>query len=169
MYFAIWCTNKSDKYPQVQKGLLSTASYASQHPSFYDHIMCTHMKHVWLWNDERHSIRNRCAEMWQGQTIRCWLVLKFWIINVGLCSCSISSITCPLGVIDYKNKIISIGTAMYTRSHLNTQALLWLWKESRIVQLNFTVHTQFMCWNNELNIGYIYKDHRGWQHFWLTV
>lgn len=46
MYFAIWCTNKSDKYPQVQKGPLSTASYAAQHPSFYGHIMCTHVKRV---------------------------------------------------------------------------------------------------------------------------
>lgn len=69
MYFAIWCTNKSDKYPQLQKGPLATASYAARHPSFHDHIMCTHMKHVWLRGDELHSIVNGCAEMGQGQTI----------------------------------------------------------------------------------------------------
>lgn len=74
MYFAIWCTNTSDKYPQVQKGPLSTASYAAQHPSFYEHIMCTHMKHVWRSDDGWCSIGNRCAEMWQGQTI--WRALS---------------------------------------------------------------------------------------------
>lgn len=63
---------------------LSAASYAARHLSFYNPIMCTHMKHVWLRNDKWHSIGNRCAEMWQGQTTRRWLLLKIWIINVRL-------------------------------------------------------------------------------------
>lgn len=116
MCFDIWCTNKSDKYPQAKKKKkkepLSTASYALLYLSFYDHIMCSHMKHVWLRNDEWHSIRYRCSGMRQGQTIQRRLVLKMWIINVRLRSCTLRSITFPLGVIDYENMIIGIGTAL---------------------------------------------------------
>lgn len=60
MHFAARRANKSDKSPQVQKGrgkkwvvggVLSTASHAPRHPSFYGRIMCAHMKHVWPGND----------------------------------------------------------------------------------------------------------------------
>lgn len=68
--------------PEVEKTALYAASYAARHLSFYNPIMYTHMKHVRLRSDKWHSIGNRCAEMWQGQTTRRRLVLKIWIINV---------------------------------------------------------------------------------------
>lgn len=132
MYFAIRRSNKSDKSPRVQKGPLSTASYAAQHPSFYDHVMCTHMKHVWLRNDGSYSIPNRCAEMWRGQTIQRRLVLKS-LMSVYVYAAQ-QSITCPLGLIDYENQIIGYWTAMYTTLRLITEAVLWLFKET--VQLH---------------------------------
>lgn len=75
--------------PKSKRGLLSTAFYAAWHPSFYHRIMCSLLKHVWVRNDEWLSIQNRCAEMWQGQTMRSahW---RIWIFNLGLCSCGIT-------------------------------------------------------------------------------
>lgn len=59
------------------------------------------------------------------------------------------SITCPLGVIDYKNMIIGIGTAVYTMLHLNRETILWLRKQTGIVQFS----SLFI--NSEANAGYL--------------
>lgn len=147
MCFDIWCTDKSDKYPQAKKKQpLSTASYALPYLSFYDHIMCSHMKHVWLRNDEWQSIRYRCAGMWQGQTIQSMLVLKIWIINVRLCSCTLWSITFPLKSLIMKTwLLVFIQHRKYRKYSVN-------WNCTVSVR---AAHTSQCVWNTWVTGGYI--------------
>lgn len=71
---------------------------------------------------------------------------KFESLMSGYAHAALRSITCPLGVIDYKNKIIGIGTAIYTLLHLNIEAVLWLRKGAGIAEFLSvtTVHKNCM-------------------------
>lgn len=62
--------------------------------------------------------------MWQGHNAA---LVGYWKSESLMSHCvhaACLSITHPQGVIDYKNKIIGIGAAMYTTLHPNTDAVL---------------------------------------------
>lgn len=63
----------------------------------------------------------KCGKDKQYSAGRDW---KFESLMSGYVHAALRSITCPLGVIDYRNKIIGIGTAVYTTLRLNTEAIL---------------------------------------------
>jgi len=67
----------------------------------------------------------------------------------GYAYATIQSITCPLGLIDYENKIIGFGTAMYIhyikpnyKSHAVTVKGN---SDCTVAEVNFTVHIRSMC------------------------
>lgn len=79
----------------------------------------------------------KCGKDKQYGAGRYW---KFESLMSGYVHAALWSITCPLGVIDYKNKIIGIGAAMYTTLRLNTEAKLWLRKETGVAYFRRALH-----------------------------
>lgn len=93
MYFAARCTNRSDKSPSrplptPKKGRVGIIYRFSCGAAsvFLRPRLCAlawdsfDLSEWWMavW------LGNRCGEMWQGQTTRQRLLLKIWIVNVGL-------------------------------------------------------------------------------------
>ena len=92
---------------------------------------------------------------------------KFESLMSGYAHAALRSITCPMGLIDYENKIIGNGTAMYIILRLIAEVILWLWKRIGVVPLlrvTFTVHLlkqRSQCRLHLKNAESMY--------FWLTL